>query len=304
MTAAPFRSGYVSLVGWPNVGKSTLLNSLLGAKLAIVSPKAQTTRDAMLGILNKPNLQAVFVDTPGWLKPQDTFQSFMKRAVVRSIYDDADVLVWVLEPRPLTDEEASFGNNLQKAKKPICAVINKVDRPDAKAGAEALETQIKGLLGADTPVVRVAARAGDGLDALIAVLTRLLPESPPYFPTDQITDRWERFYVAELIREQIFQLYHQEVPHAAAVLTEEFTETPGRKDHIKATIYTETEGQLGIIVGNKGFGIKRLGQLARAEIEKRLDRPVHLELSVKVKKAWRKDPEFLRRLQSDAGEVI
>jgi len=217
VTSASFRSGYVSLVGWPNVGKSTLLNSLLGAKLAIVSPKAQTTRDAMLGILNKPNLQAVFVDTPGWLKPQDTFQSFMKRAVVRSIYDDADVLVWVLEPRPLTDEEASFGNNLLKANKPICAVINKTDRPDARDGIAALETQIKTILGAETPVVKISARSGEGLDALTSVLTKLLPLAPPYFPTDQLTDRWERFYVAELIREQIFHLYQQEVPHAAAV---------------------------------------------------------------------------------------
>lgn len=301
--APGFKSGYISLVGWPNVGKSTLLNALLGAKLSIVSPKSQTTRDATLGILNAPNLQAIFVDTPGWLKPQDTFQSFMKRAVVRSIFDDADALAWVVDPRRLTDDEATFGANLLKANKPVCAVVNKVDRGEPKEGWGAIESQLKGILGADTKVVRVSAKTGEGLDALKALFTRLLPESPPYFPTDQMTDRWERFYVAELIREQIFTLYQQEVPHASAVLVEEFVETPGRKDHIKAVVYVETEGQLGIIVGKQGAGVKNLGERARAEIEARLDRPVHLQLTVKVRKSWRKDSEFLKRLQSNSGEV-
>jgi len=298
-----FKSGYVSLVGWPNVGKSTLLNSLLDSKLAIVSPKPQTTRDTTLGILNTVKAQAIFVDTPGWLRPEDTFQSVMKRAINRSIYDDADILVWIVEPRLLTEHEAVFGQNLLQASKPICVVINKVDLGEPKGGWAPVEAQLKSILGATTPVLRLSAQKGEGLDALKSTIERLLPESPPYYPTDQITDRWERFYVAELIREQIFALYHQEVPHASAVLIDEFVEAEGRKDHIAATIYVETDGQLGIIVGDQGAGVKRLGQLARAEIEARLDREVHLELRVKVRKAWRKDGEFLKRLQSNDGQV-
>lgn len=297
--APAFRSGYVSLVGWPNVGKSTLLNALLGAKLSIVSPRPQTTRDSILGILNEPHLQMIFVDTPGWLRPQDTFQSFMKRAIVRSIYDDADVLVWVLEPKTLAEEEKTFGQMLQKPGKPIVAVINKTDRGEPAGSWAALEGQIKEAAGPETPVLRVSARSSEGLDRLKSTLKKLLPESPPYFPTDQITDRWERFYVAELIREQIFQQFQEEVPHAAAVAVEDFIERPNAKDHIKAVIYVETEGQLGILVGQKGAAIKRLGQTSRGEIEARLGRPVHLELTVKVRKGWRKDPDFLRQIQSN-----
>jgi GTPase len=300
----PFRSGYVSLVGWPNVGKSTLLNAMLGAKLSIVSPRPQTTRESILGILNGPNLQMVFVDTPGWLKPQDTFQSFMKRAIVRSIYDDADALAWVIEPRALGEDEMTFGKMLLKAGKPIIVLVNKVDRGDPPGGWAALESQVKEAIGSTARILRVSARTGEGLQSARDRLANLLPESPPYFPTDQMTDKWERFYVAELIREQIFSQFQEEVPHAAAVSVEEFVERAGAKDHIKAVIYVETEGQLGIMVGDRGAAIKKLGQAARTEIEARIDRPIHLELTVKVRKNWRKDAEFLRRIQSNYPEAL
>lgn len=300
----PFRSGYVSLVGWPNVGKSTLLNTILGTKLSIVSPRPQTTRESVLGILNWTNTQMVFVDTPGWLKPQDTFQSFMKRAVIRAIYDDADVLAWVLEPRLLGEEEMTFGKMLLKPGKPVVAIINKSDRGAPPDGWGKMEEQIREATGADTTILRVSARKGDGVEMVKNKLASLLPESPAYFPTDQITDRWERFYVAELIREQLFLQYQEEVPHAAAVAVEEFIEQEGKKDHIKVVIYVETEGQLGIVVGNKGHAIKSLGQAAREEIELRIGRPIHLETSVKVHKNWRKDVDFLRKVQSNYPEGL
>ncbi len=299
----PFKSGYISLVGWPNVGKSTLLNKLIGAKLAIVSPKAQTTRDATLGILNATNMQAIFVDTPGWLSPKDSFQSFMKRAILRSVFDDADVIAWLVDPRPLTANEADFGTQLLKANKPILTLINKVDKGEPRQGWAAVEASIKAVLGDKAKIIRISAQTGDGLDRFRSMMANHLPEGQPYFPTDQLTDRWERFYVAELIREQIFELYQEEVPHAAAVMVEEFVESPGKKDHIKVIIYVETPGQLAIIVGQRGNGIKNLGQRARAEVEARLERPIHLEMAVKVRKNWRKDGAFLDRLQSNSAEV-
>ncbi|MBV9080239.1 MAG: GTPase Era [Elusimicrobia bacterium] len=297
--APAFRSGFISLVGWPNVGKSTLLNALLGTKLSIVSPRPQTTRDSILGILNEPGAQMVFVDTPGWLNPQDTYQAFMKRAVVRSIYDDADLLVWMVEPRPLGEEEKKFGGMLRKPGKPVCVVVNKIDTGEPSQGWAAMETEIKTVVGETAPVLRVSARKGLGIDTLKSTLRALLPEVPAYFPNDQLTDRWERFFVAELIREQIFQHFQQEVPHAAAVAVQDFVERPGAKDHIKAVIFVETEGQKGIMVGKSGEAIKKLGQTSRQEIEARLGRPVFLELTVKLRKDWRKDPEFLKRLQSN-----
>lgn len=301
--ALPFRSGYVSIVGWPNVGKSTLLNAFLGTKLSIVSPRPQTTRESILGIVNWANVQMIFVDTPGWLKPQDTFQSFMKRSINRAIYDDADVIAWVVEPKELDEEEMTFGRMLLKPGKPVVALINKSDRGAPPNGWERLEGQIHDAIGARAPILRVSARKGEGVEAAKNKLSSLLPEAPAYFPTDQITDRWERFYVAELIREQIFQQFQEEVPHAAAVMIDDFIEREGAKDRIEVTIYVETEGQLGIMVGAKGAAIKKLGQAAREEIEARLERPVHLELSVKVRKAWRKDAEFLRLVQSNYPEA-
>lgn len=290
----PFRSGYVSIVGWPNVGKSTLLNNMLGAKLSIVSPRPQTTREAILGILNEPNVQAVFVDTPGWLEPEGAFQSLMKKSIVRSIHDDADVLVWLLEARPLSEADKAFGEKLKACGKPVVAAINKIDVTSNKEKLAAVEESIKAVLGADATIYRVSAKTKQGLFELKGGLISRLPEAPPYFPTDQMTDRWERFYVSELIREQLFSKYQDEVPHASTVQIESFSEVPGRKDVIKAHIVVETEGQKKIVIGAKGRSIKELGQAARKEIESCLGRPVFLELVVKVHKNWRKDGEFLK----------
>lgn len=290
----PFKSGYVSLVGWPNVGKSTLLNAFLGSKLSIVSPRPQTTRESILGILNEPGVQMVFVDTPGWLSPQDAFQSFMKRSIVRSIYDDADVLAWLMEPKPFAPEDAEFAKKLHASNKPVVAAVNKMDLAGSAVHFDRIKSELAPILGAATPVLPVSAKSGAGRAELKGALIARLPEAPPYFPTDQMTDRWERFYAAELIREQIFKRYQQEVPHACLVLVEEFVEKPGRKDVIKAAIVVETEGQKKIVIGARAAAIRDLGRAARQEIEAQLGRPVFLELKVKVHKNWRQDGPFLK----------
>lgn len=290
----PFKSGYVSLIGWPNVGKSTLMNAFLGSKLSIVSPRPQTTREAILGILNEPGIQMVFADTPGWLSPQDAFQNYMKRSIVRSIYDDADVVLWLLEPKPFAPEDVAFADKLKKSNKPIVVAVNKMDLAGAHVHFDAIKTELGALLGHPTPVLAVSAKSRAGLNELKGSLISRLPEAQPYFPTDQMTDRWERFYVAELIREQIFKRYQEEVPHACLVMVENFVEKQGRKDVIKASIIVETEGQKKIVIGGQAKAIRDLGAAARKEIEAQIGRPVFLELIVKVHKNWRQDGTFLK----------
>lgn len=291
-----FRAGYVSVVGYPNVGKSTFLNAMVGTKLSIVSPRPQTTRDAIVGILNGDNYQLVFVDTPGWMNPQDTFQNFMKKAVVRSIFDDADLILWLLEPKKMGDEEKAFIETLKKTGRPILIAVNKMDIQPAKDLIDEVRAFFaENLTG--SPFQLISAKSGQGMEELKRKLIASLPLSQPYFPTDQVSDRWERFYVAEFIREQIFKSYGQEVPHASTVIIEEFIEKSGRKDLIKANIIVETEGQMKIIVGKAGTGVRNLGQKARADIENWLGRQIFLELRVKVHKNWRKDGAFLKTLQ-------
>lgn len=293
---AGFRCGYVALVGAPNVGKSTILNAVLGTKLSIVSAKPQTTRDAILGIVNDDSVQMVFVDTPGWLSPVDPFQKVMKKELMRSLYDDADIVVWVVEPRVFTDVEKRIAEALSEMTMPLFVALNKTDT----AAEEAVETaaaEARAAVPRLTGLVTVSGRTGAGLPELVNTLKGALPLNPPYFPTDQITDRWERFYVRELIREKIFELYHAEVPHACYVMLDEFRERPGEKDFIQVTLFVETEGQKGILLGARGAAIKQLGTTARQEIEERLGRPVYLDLHVKVKKNWRLDPIFLKNIQ-------
>lgn len=274
------------------------MNAILGAKISIVSDRPQTTREAILGILNEPSVQMIFVDTPGWLKPKDNFQSFMKRAVVRTIYDDADVLLWLIEPRDMTPEEIEFGQMLGRINKPIICAINKMDKGADKEIITGLQASIKKILP-QSSIHLISARSKQGLPELQKDVFSHLPAGDPFYPVDQMTDRWERFYVAELIREQIFNQFREEVPHAAMVHVEDFVEKEGRKDHIKVRIYVETEGQKKIVVGNKGFGIKKLGEASRREIENHIGRPVYLEMMVKVQKNWRADAEFIKSLENN-----
>ncbi len=281
-----FRSGYIALIGRPNAGKSTLLNALLGHRLAIVTPKPQTTRHRILGILNGPNYQAMLLDTPGILAPKYTLQKLMKQEIERALAD-ADVILLLIDVTAPVFEDL----NLLSGRNAVVA-LNKIDqipRPNLLPIAERCARE-----GSDR-IYMISALKGDGIEDLKQRLIQILPEAPPFYPSDQISERPERFFVAEMIREAIFNRYGAEVPYSTTVEIEEFKERPGRKDYIRATIYVERESQKAILIGDGGRALRSVGEIARESIEQFLGRPVYLELWVKVARNWRDDEPFIRR---------
>jgi GTPase len=284
-----FHSGYVAIVGLPNVGKSTLLNRLTGAHLAAVAPRPQTTRHRILGILNGPGFQVVFLDTPGLLDPKYALQQQMKREIDLAL-KDADLVMLVLDATRPGEETDSLVRRLTGRK--VLAVLNKVDLVSDKKN---LLPAVDRLVAAGFPdVSMVSALKGDGADDLKAAIVARLPEGQPFYPPDAVADRPEKFFAAEFIREAVFNLYGEEIPYSTAVVVEEFKERPDRKDYILATIYVERESQKAIMIGSGGKALKRVGSRARREIEAFTGRPVYLELRVKVAEAWRKDERFIR----------
>ncbi|MEO0023299.1 MAG: GTPase Era [candidate division WOR-3 bacterium] len=281
-----FRSGYIALIGRPNAGKSTLLNTLLGHRLAIVTPKPQTTRHRILGILNGPDYQALLLDTPGILDPKYTLQKLMKQEIERALAD-ADVILLLIDVTDPVFEDL----NLITGKNAVIA-LNKIDqipRLDLLPITERCARE-----GFDR-IYMISALKGDGIEDLKQGLIQLLPEAPPFYPSDQISERSERFFVAEMIREAIFNRYGAEVPYSTTVEIEEFKERPGRKDYIRATIYVEKESQKAILIGEGGRALRKVGEIARESIEQFLGRPVYLELWVKVARNWRDNEPFIRR---------
>lgn len=293
MSSKNFRSGFIVLAGPANVGKSTLLNRLLGFKLSAVTPKPQTTRQNIIAICEGKNYQAVFLDTPGYITAEYKLQKFMVASSLRAIREDADLICLVIDGS--TDEhpiqELTF--KILQTKLPCFLVINKIDIMPPEKVMD-LEMQYKKLLPL-REIFAISALTGKGVSDFKNKITRHLPLGEPYYPKGQITDRWERFYASEIIREQIFKLYKQEIPYSCAVEIEEFTERPD-KDFIKANIYVERESQKPIIIGKNARAIKNLRETSQKEIEKFLGRKIILSIKVKTALNWRSDTKLLKKL--------
>jgi GTPase len=290
-----FKSGFISIIGRPNVGKSTLLNLLLGEKIAIVSDKPQTTRNRILGIKNHPAGQIIFLDTPGIHRAQ----SRLNRSIVKvalATYSEVDGVCFMIEAdRSDNDENDFILETLTKIEKPVFLVINKIDLVPKGDLLPIMERYSR--LRSFEQIIPISALLGDGVETFVDELLKILPEGPRLFPEDMITDLPERFLVAELIREKVFQLTQEEIPYATAVVVEDFKEREEKNlIVIRATIQVERESQKGILIGKRGRMLKEIGRLAREEIEALLGARVFLELWVKEEKNWREDPRALRRL--------
>jgi GTPase len=283
------KAGFVNIIGNPNVGKSTLMNELIGEKLSIITPKIQTTRHRIIGIANGEDYQVVFSDTPGILKPRYKLQEKMME-FVESAFEDADILLFLTEPNDNFDTEDIF-SKINKLEIPIFLAINKADLSDQQT----METQIaiwKERLPKAELFVMSALR-NYNVQGLFSRIVDLLPENPPYYSKEDISDRNVRFFVSEIIREKILLQYKKEIPYSVEVKIEEYKEGIGL-DKIRALIFVERDSQKGILIGHKGEALKRIGTQARKDIEKFISKKVFLEIYVKVKKDWRSNESMLR----------
>lgn len=292
MTEKEFRSGFIAIIGRPNAGKSTLLNSILGQKVAIVSDKPQTTRNSIRGIYNSPDMQAIFVDTPGIHKPRHKLNERMMKASNVAM-TDSDIVLY------LVDATADFGGGeeyiikeLSSCKCPVFLIINKIDL--------LLPEQLLPLIAAYstrfdfTEIIPVSAFTGENVDRLLRLIEEYLPVGPRFYPEDIISDQPEQLLISELIREQVLHVTRDELPHSVAVTVSAMEERPGDRLYIEANIYVERDSQKGIIIGKQGQMLKNIGSGARREIERILGCPVYLDLHVKAKKDWRNNESLLR----------
>ena len=295
-----FKSGFVALIGRPNVGKSTLLNYLVGQKVAIMSPQPQTTRNKISGIYTDDQEQIVFIDTPGIHKPKNKLDDFMDKSSYSAL-DEVDVVLFMVEPEPAGKGDQYIAELLKKIKKPVFLVINKIDKVHPDELLSIIDSYKN--LGDFAEIVPISASQGNNVSELIKTIAKYLPEGPQFYDADQLTDRPEYFIVAELIREQVLKLTHEEVPHATAVVVDRMRNHEGGKLQVEATIYVERPGQKGIIIGKKGQMLKQIGIAARQEIEALLGEKVNLRLWVKVQKNWRSDPAFLKSIGHNVKEL-
>ena len=295
-----FKSGFVALIGRPNVGKSTLLNYLVGQKVAIMSPQPQTTRNKISGIYTDDQEQIVFIDTPGIHKPKNKLDDFMDKSSYSAL-DEVDVVLFMVEPEPAGKGDQYIAELLKKIKKPVFLVINKIDKVHPDELLSIIDSY-KNLVDF-AEIVPISASQGNNVSELIKTIAKYLPEGPQFYDADQLTDRPEYFIVAELIREQVLKLTHEEVPHATAVVVDRMRDHEGGKLQVEATIYVERPGQKGIIIGKKGQMLKQIGIAARQEIEALLGEKVNLRLWVKVQKNWRSDPAFLKSIGYNVKEL-
>ena len=285
------KAGFVNIIGNPNVGKSTLMNAFVGERLSIITSKAQTTRHRILGIVNGDDFQVVLSDTPGIIKPAYELQESMMD-FVKSAFEDADVLLYIVELGEKELKDEAFFTKIRNAKIPVLLLINKID-----AGNEDLLKQALELWAAKVPnaeIFAISALQNFGVKEVFNRIITLLPASPPFYPKDQLTDKPERFFVNEIIREKILLHYKKEIPYAVEIDTEEFFEEE-KIIRIRSVIMVERETQKGIIIGHKGSALKRVGVEARKDLEKFFGKQIHLETYVKVNKNWRNDQRQLKR---------
>lgn len=284
------KAGFVNIVGNPNVGKSTLMNSLVGERISIITSKAQTTRHRIMGIVNTEDMQIVYSDTPGVLKPnyklQESMLNFSESALV-----DADVLLYVTDVVEKFDKHLEFLTKVQKMSIPVLLVINKIDLTD-QAGLEKLVAQWKEVLP-NAEIIPLSAKENFNVEYLLRRIKELMPESPAFFDKDALTDKPARFFVTEIVREKILQTYDKEIPYAVEVAVEQFKESEERID-IMVVIYVERDSQKGIIIGKQGSALKRVGTEARKDIEAFFQKKVFLQLYVKVEKDWRSKERALK----------
>lgn len=285
------KSGFVNIVGNPNVGKSTLMNLLVGERVSIITSKAQTTRHRIMGIVNTDGMQIVYSDTPGVLRPNYKLQESMLN-FSQSALDDADVLVYVTDVVEKIDKNDFFLERVKKTTAPVLLVINKIDLTHQKALEKSVaEWQ---MLLPQAEIIPVSATGKFNIDYLKKRIEALIPDSPPYFEKDALTDRPARFFVTEIIREKILLYYQKEIPYSVEVVVEQFTESPALI-HIKTLIIVERESQKGIIIGDRGKAVKKVGSMARKDLERFFDRKIFLEIFVRVEKDWRNRDSLLRQ---------
>ena len=285
------KSGFINIIGNPNVGKSTLMNNLIGEKLSIITSKAQTTRHRILGIVNGDNFQLIFSDTPGIIKPsyelQDSMMDFVKSAL-----EDADVILYMLEIGEKSIKDSEVHNKIQSAKIPTIILLNKIDLSNQEEIENKINIWSNKYPNAD--IYPISALNNFNTEKVINRIIELIPESPAYFPKDQLTDKPERFFVNEKLREKILLYYNKEIPYSVEVTTEEFKDEESIIK-IRSIILVERESQKGIIIGHKGVALKKIGTKARIDLEKFFGKKVFIELHVKVSKNWRSNPNQLKK---------
>ncbi|MCK5906302.1 MAG: GTPase Era [Flavobacteriales bacterium] len=286
------RAGYVNIIGNPNVGKSTLMNALVGEKISIITSKAQTTRHRILGILNGDDFQVLFSDTPGIIKPAYGLQESMMD-FVKSAFQDADILIYMVEMGEKELKDESFFEKIRGSKVPVLLLVNKIDTvTEQDEIVEKIDYWKEKVPNA--MVLPISAKEGFNVDVVFDKILELLPESPAFYPKDQLTDKPERFFVNEIVREKILIHYKKEIPYAVEVVTEDFFEEE-EIIRIRTIIFVERDSQKGIIIGHKGNMLKRVGTEARKDLQKFFDKHVHIELVVKIDKNWRSSDRQLKK---------
>ena len=285
------KAGFVNIIGNPNVGKSTLMNAFVGEKLSIITSKAQTTRHRILGIVNGDDFQMILSDTPGIIKPAYGLQESMMD-FVKSALEDADVILYMVEIGEKRLKDEKFFEKLRKSKVPVLLLLNKIDKADQQLLEEQMQYWHTEFPEAE--IHPISALTNFNIKEVFERIVSLLPEAPPYYPKDQLTDKPERFFVNETIREKILKYYKKEIPYSVEIETEEFFEDE-EIIRIRSIIMVERDSQKGILIGHKGTALKKVGVQARKDLEAFFNKQIHLKLVVKVVKNWRSDPRQLRR---------